>query len=111
VNCMTCSGRCRCHRQAWDALDAAAGIRHVGLGVGRPPYERDAEAFQRKLDQHYRDEQDAEPDRKPSLVRVAERFGWERRTLRKTINRLGARWPPDPGCPRQSLYRFRGLAA
>ncbi len=92
-----CTGRCRCHASSWDVLDQAAGIASkVRRKPGMKPYEKDRNVFEEKLRVVYLEEQDAEPERKPSLVRVAKRLLMDRRTLKSTIDRLGASWPPDP---------------
>jgi len=78
-------------------LDQAAGIvSRERRKPGVKPYEKDRSVFEKKLREVYREEQDAEPGRKPSLVRVAKRLFMDRRTLKTTIIRLGAAWPPDP---------------
>lgn len=92
-----CSGRCVCHRAAWDVLDEAAGItRANGKHTGRKPYETDADVWRAKLREAYWAEAEAEPDKKPSYRRVGIRLSMERRTVKTTCERLGVSFPPDP---------------
>lgn len=90
-----CNGRCKCHARQWRALEQAAGLPVPKRG--HPPFfETDPVKFQRKLKEHYEAEELAEPDKPPSLRRVAKRFAWGWRTLKATMIRLGVPWPgPD----------------
>lgn len=93
-----CNGRCECHSASWDVLDEAAGISGKKHPGGRKFFESDAGRFERELRTKYFAEWDKEgrdPKRRPSIRRVAEDgFGWDRRTLRRTCNRLDVIWPP-----------------
>lgn len=96
VGAVGCAGRCQCHGQAWQILDQAAGVpRHPG---GPPPMVSDAEKFKRDLWREYRLEQAdlVKHGRKgrPSLRRMGPRLLMDRRTLRRTLDRLGIPWPP-----------------
>lgn len=111
-----CNGRCERHRTKWAQLEQAAGVKPKGSG-GRLRYYADSQAreFLKALSEKYDKQWDKlsgrDPHTRPTRKAVAEdEFLWCARTLRRTMQRLGARWPPPPPGAVDLEGRARGTA-